>query len=336
MRQLTLTHILRLLLVHVIAILVISCNPSEPDIELTISQCTPMPEGRAAATCFVIGNNAYIIGGRDSVGTYCNDMWKYDSATDSWENLGPTPFISRVNATACVYENKAYIGLGFNGTYNNSNSYLTDWWCYDPQQNIWKQLKDYPARTTDKAVSLVGEGELYVGYGFNWTYERDMYRYTIADDMWEYIDVDLDRKAFTFPTRSFGGVGCTIHNRHFVGTGFRGHSLNWWGEMLPEGEWLKRKDVPGAKRTLAACSASNNYIYVIGGIHFGGVNTDGKVLSDIQQYYPQNDTWVYAGSLPNGGLFNHIAFSIGDRIYVGLGEDDNYNMNNKLYCIHEK
>ena len=336
MKHLSLTKIRQLFLVHVIALAAISCNPIEPDVKLSITPCAPMPTARAAATCFVIANKAYIWGGRDSVGTYCNDMWQYDSSTDSWKHLGVTPLTGRVNATACVYDGRAYIGLGFNGTYNNVKSYLTDWWCYDPVQNTWEQLENYPASTSDRAVSLVGDGELYVGYGFNWTYERDMYRYRIADDTWEYIDVHLDRNAFTFPIRSFGGVGSTCQNRHFVGTGFRGHSLNWWGEWLPEGKWLKRKNVPGAKRTLATCTASDDYVYVIGGMHYGGVNTDGQILSDILQYNPQDDSWMKVGEIPSGGLFNHISFCVHDDIYIGLGENENLQLTNQLYCVHEK
>jgi N-acetylneuraminic acid mutarotase len=71
-------------------------------------------------------------------------------------------------------------------------------------------------------------------------------------------------------------------------------------------------------------------------MHWGGVNTTGKVLEDIQQYDPKNNSWRNVGHLPNGGLFNHIAFSIGNQIYVGLGEDENFIIKNRLYCIHEK
>ena len=243
---------------------------------------------------------------------------------------------SRVNATACVCDGIAYIGLGFNGQYSNTSGYLTDWWSYDPTNNTWQQLSSFPASTTARAISMVGEGELYVGYGFCWTYERDMYRYDIASDTWNFIDVHLDRKAFTFPMRSFGGVGTTCQNRHFAGTGFRAYSLNWWGEFLPEGAWVKRKNVPGYKRTTAACTATKDFIYVIGGMHFGGVNTDGKVLSDIQQYNPSTDTWKFVGNLPDGGRMNHIAFSVGNRVYVGLGENEDIQVCGNLYCIYEK
>jgi N-acetylneuraminic acid mutarotase len=262
-------------------------------------------------------------------------MWKYDATNDTWEALGATPLKARVNATACVHDGVAYIGLGFNGTYYNSAGYLTDWWSYNPEKKHWKQLSDFPGNTTARAISMAGDGELIVGYGFCYTYERDMYHYDIIEDTWTFIDVHLDRNPLTFPIRSFGGVGTACQGRYFVGTGFRKHSLNWWGEFHPEGTWIKRKDVPYS-RTTAACTSTLNYVYVIGGMHWGGVNTTGKVLEDIQQYDPKNNSWRNVGHLPNGGLFNHIAFSIGNQIYVGLGEDENFIINNRLYCIHEK
>lgn len=316
--------------------MLIACEASKPDVQYSISTCAPIPVPRAAAVSFVVGEYAYVFGGRDAEGNYLNDLWRYDIANDAWTSMRETPLRSRVNATACVHNGIVYIGLGFNGQYSNSTGYLSDWWSYNASTDTWQQLSDFPANTTARAISLVGDGELYVGYGFCWTYERDMYRYNITEDIWSFIDVHLDRKAFTFPTRSFGGVGTTCQNRYFAGTGFRAYSLNWWGEFLPEGAWVKRKNVPGYKRTTAACTATKDFVYVIGGMHFGGVNTDGKVLSDIQQYNPSTDNWQYVGNLPDGGRMNHIAFSVGNRVYVGLGENEDIQVCGDLYCIYEK
>jgi N-acetylneuraminic acid mutarotase len=313
----------------------VACEMSNPDVQYTITQCASIPSPRASATSFVIDNYAYVFGGRDSEGNYLNDLWKYDPQKDIWESLGITPLQSRVNATSCVCDGVAYIGLGFNGLYYNSTGYLTDWWSYDPINNQWKQLSNFPGNTTARAISMAGDGELIVGYGFCYTYERDMYHYDITKDTWTFIDVHLDRNPLTFPMRSFGGVGAACQGRYFAGTGFRKHSLSWWGEFHTEGKWTKCKDIPNG-RTTAACTSTQDFVYVIGGMHWGGVNTTGKVLEDIQQYDPQNNSWRNVGRLPNGGLFNHIAFSIGNQIYVGLGEDENFIINNRLYCIHEK
>ena len=323
-------------ILNIMVIMLIACEASKPDVQYSISTCAPIPVPRAAAVSFVVGEYAYVFGGRDAEGNYLNDLWRYDIANDAWTSMRETPLRSRVNVTACVHNGIVYIGLGFNGQYSNSTGYLSDWWSYNASTDTWQQLSDFPANTTARAISLVGDGELYVGYGFCWTYERDMYRYNIAEDIWSFIDVHLDRKAFTFPTRSFGGVGTTCQNRYFAGTGFRAYSLNWWGEFLPEGAWVKCKNVPGYNRTTAACTATKDFVYVIGGMHFGGVNTDGKVLSDIQQYNPSTDTWQYVGNLPDGGRMNHIAFSVGNRVYVGLGENEDIQVCGDLYCIYEK
>lgn len=323
-------------ILNIVVVMLVACEVSQPDVQYSIRTCAPMPVPRASAVSFVVGDYAYVFGGRDVKGHYLNDLWRYDMANDTWDSMGETPLQSRVNATACVHNGTVYLGLGFNGRYSNSTGYLSDWWSYDVDADTWKPLSDFPANTTARAISLVGDGELYVGYGFCLTYERDMYRYDIANDTWNFIDVHLDRKAFTFPMRSFGGIGTTCQSRHFAGTGFRAYSLNWWGEFLAEGKWIKRKEVPGYKRTTAACAATNDFVYVIGGMHFGGVNTDGKVLNDIQQYNPRTDSWRHVGNLPDGGRMNHVAFGVGNRIYVGLGEDEDIQICGDLYCIYEK
>ena len=119
-----------------------------------------------------------------------------------------------------------------------------------------------------------------------------------------------------------------------MGTGFYRYSLDWWAELVDGTHWEKRTPVPGKTRTVAASTATDDYIYVSGGIHYGGVNTDGEVLQDIRRYDPQTDQWTYVGLFPKG-IMNHISFSIGKRVYFGLGETDDWKVQNTLYYIEE-
>ena len=304
-----------------------------PELNVTVHECAPAPIARAGATTFVVGDQAYVFGGReDSTDVSFNDLWVYSPAADKWTSLGATPLRARVNATACVHEGKVYIGLGFAGGKSADSLYLRDWWAYDPNANSWTALADYPNSYTDRATAFVGNDTLYVGYGFCWQYRRDMFRYDITTNTWDSIDVDV---AFHgFPTRSFGGTGCTCQGRHFMGTGYYRYSLNWWAELVNGTHWEKRTPVPGKTRTVAASTASNDYIYVSGGIHYGGVNTDGEVLRDIRRYDPQTDQWTYVALLPKG-IMNHISFAVGNRIYFGLGETDEWKVQNTLYYIEE-
>jgi len=294
--------------------------------------CAPIPSARASATCFVVGEQAYVFAGRDSAGVTHRDLWRYTPATDSWESLGETPLSPRVNATACVLEDKVYMGLGFFGKHSQDSSYRRDWWEYTPATNSWRQLADYPNDYTDDATSFGADGELYVGYGFRWNYRRDMFKYDIATNTWDSIDVHVSFHGY--PSRSFGGTGCTCQGRHFMGTGYFEHSLDWWAELVDGTHWKARKTVPGPTRTLAATCASEEAIYLSGGVHYGGVNTTFATLHDIRRYDPQTNEWRYIARLPEG-LFNHISFAIGHRVYIGMGETKDWTIHPHLYYFEE-
>ena len=312
------------------AVVLISCS-QQPELDVTLHESAVMPSPRASAVSFVVDDKAYVFAGRDSSGMYLNDLWCYDPATDEWTKIGASPMRARVNATACVKDDKVYIGLGFQGKHGRDTSYLRDWWEYIPATNQWTQLADYPNEYTDRATCFVGENELYVGYGFCWNYRRDMFRYDIATNRWDSIDVGVSFQGY--PTRSFGGTGCTCQKRHFMGTGYYRQSLDWWAEFDGQ-HWSKRSAVPGRARTLAASTATNKYIYVTAGIHYGGITTDGEVLRDIRRYNPEDDRWTYVAVLPQG-LINHNCFAIGKRVYVGLGENEDWKINDKLYWFEE-
>jgi N-acetylneuraminic acid mutarotase len=313
-----------------LGLVLLGCS-QKPELDIALHESAAMPSPRASAACFVVDDKAYVFAGRDSNGTYLNDLWCYDPAKDEWTNAGTSPMRGRVNATACVKDDKVYLGLGFNGRHGQDTSYLKDWWEYVPTTKQWTQLADYPNEYTDKATCFVGEKELYVGYGFCWNYRRDLFRYDIATNRWDSVDVEVSFHGY--PTRSFGGTGCTCQKRHFMGTGYFRHSLDWWAEFDGQ-HWTKRTSVPGRARTLAASAATSQYIYVTAGIHYGGITTDGEVLKDIQRYDPATDRWTYVAVLQKG-LLNHNCFAIGKRVYIGLGENEEWKINDKLYWFEE-
>lgn len=319
------------LLVIVFAALLMACS-EKPVLDVTVHTCAPMPSPRACATTFVMNGQAYLFAGRDANGKALNDLWRYTPQTDTWEKIGNTPLTPRVNATACVHKDKVYLGLGFNGRYDVKESYPRDWWEYTPATGQWKELASYPNHYTDCATSFADEDELYVGYGFFSAYRRDMFRYSIAEDRWDSIDVHVSFMGY--PTRSFGGTGCTCQHRHFMGTGYFKKSVNWWAEFVDGTHWEERTPVPGKTRTTAASAASANYIYVSGGFHYGGVNTDGEVLSDIRRYDPREDKWQYVAILPQG-LLNHISFALNGRVYFGLGETEEWKVTDQIYYVEE-
>lgn len=84
--------------------------------------------------------------------------------------------------------------------------------------------------------------------------------------------------------------------------------------------WQKRSPMP-AKRSDFAVAAYDGYLYVIGGV------TDGRLNPTMAQFDPLTDQWTSLGEKPTP--VSHIrAVTVGRRIYIPGGEDDQGNVLN--------
>ena len=85
---------------------------------------------RVAAVGFSIGNKGYIGTGNNGYQTsyLLQDFWEWDQSSNTWGKVADFAGGPRCGAFGVSIGNKAYIGTGSN--YNNS--YLQDFWEYDP------------------------------------------------------------------------------------------------------------------------------------------------------------------------------------------------------------
>ena len=291
-----------------------------------------MPQPTAAGACFVYEDNIYLFGGRDSFSTNHNDLWAYSTTTDTWRKV-PThvPLKARVSASACVVGDCAYIGLGFDGKVQRDSSYLCDFWQYNFKTLKWKRLADFPANTTVKNCLFATDDAIYAAYGFYREFTQDIYRYDIIHDKWELLDITSSPNV----PRAMDIVGTSCQDRYFIGTGFNHGSLRFWAEWLPEEQQLvARKKILGPGRNAAACCATDEHIYLVGGRHYGDTLTTGFLFSSIQRYSPASDRWEYVGSMPYEAE-NMVAAGIQGEVFIGLGEMANGEIRNNWYRIEE-
>lgn len=291
-----------------------------------------MPQPVASAAAFVHDGKAYIFGGRTQDGTYQNRLWCYQPDTDTWTDLGNTPLKPRVNPVAITGKDRIYIGLGYNGKIYTDSCYLRDFWAYSPADNTWQQLTDYPSTATDKCIAFATDTMLYVGCGFYNAYNADMYTYHIGTNTWTLQEGSRLQR----PEEAFAMTGATAQNRFYTGTGYRLKSLNQWLEYSPQkGRFLRRSSMPDKGRDCAVATGGQAHIYVFGGQRFGGTLTTLHYYDDIMRYSVATDSWELCSAMPQGGLVNMVAFTIGSRVYFGLGEDINNHINASLYCFEE-
>ncbi len=309
-------------------VLLFAACTKKTEVELSVVPCAPMPEGRASACATACDGKAYIFGGRDADGTYRNELWEYDAAKNTWSVI-KTPLKARVHASIATYGKAIYLGLGFTGQVYVDSCYMRDWWRYTPATGEWKKLKKFDSPRTIGNTTYVVGNRIYAIYGADGCFSRHIHYYDIDQDEWT-----NEEESHLRAKSGFGGVGAQVQGRCFYGLGNNTDNLTQWYEAdLPADKWTKKRDIPSKGRTLGACCATNEYIYVFGGRCFRGEYTEGEVFPDYYRYDPSNDTWAYCGRMPCGSAENLVAFTINGKAYFGLGENTDGKLIKQLYRI---
>ncbi len=313
----------------------------EPSNPIVFEACAALPEGRAAATAFAVGDKAYIFGGRTLSSDACKsnpkgyptNLWQYDAAADAWTDLGEVPFGRRVHAAAQVVGDKVYVGLGFSGGIYNTANYRRDWWCYTPATHSWQQLDSFPNDNTDACAIYHIDGKIYTCHGFGtYGYSRQIAQYDIASNKWTLYADNYKRAPSVISP-----IGAQVGDRCFLGSGWNADKLNirQWYEFDPATDsWHERKKLP-AGRVLSATTTSQQGIYVLGGRHFGGSLTTGEVYDEVLEYNIESNEWLLRGHLPGGARENAVAFTIGNKHFVGLGNNADEQILSDLHTWHD-
>jgi N-acetylneuraminic acid mutarotase len=117
--------------------------------------------GRNNATAFVLGGKAYVGTGYDGVTTvdngYKKDFYQYDPATNKWKAIADFLGGTRQYATSFVANNRAYVGLGYNGS-----NYYQDFYEYNPATDKWTEI------ATFIRPGCISGTFLRLGYGDRW------------------------------------------------------------------------------------------------------------------------------------------------------------------------
>ena len=308
--------------ITLLAIIILSagCERNSPVQIIPFEKKSSMPgSGRASAVSFAVNGKGYVALGRNAANVQLNDCWEYDPATDSWRQKSAFPGIPRVKATAAVLNGKAYIGLGHNnsiGVYN-AESLLRDFWEYNPENDSWRRLADFPSNFSVACVSFVQNEVLYVGHGFSEAgFGGELWSYQPEKDKWIRLN-DFKRK------KRFGSVACSNGLQTFFGTGFQNGNWNDWWEYNPTTDsWTELKPMPDKGRVNGVALSVNHRFFVAAGRHFGGNLTGGHVKSDLLEYDAAKNKWYKRGDISGGGRENAVAFTIDGKGYIGFGEND--------------
>lgn len=313
---------------------------------------------RSNAVSFVINNVAYVGTGLDNVSKKYNDFYSLDPANGGWNKVTPMPAAAgvRYNAVAFSAAGKGYVGTGYDGT-----NQLSDFWQFDPAVNTvtttvtgtapntvttsvtttgsWKRVANFPTpngsgRSGAVAASVGDIG--YVGCGFDGNNENDFYQYNPATNTWTALKAG-------FPgTKRIGALAFIINGKMYMGTGTNNGLYNtdfWSYDPAGDGKWTQLRNLKasttGDTYDYSAVARAYASSFVVGGLGYVTVGTNGTLRTDCYAYDPTADTWTLSSpfSFTGGGTprFSAVSFGIGNYGYVGTGNGGNTNRFDDFY-----
>lgn len=226
-------------------------------------------EKRYGVLGFSIGNSGYIGMGNSSGLAPFKDMWQYNASTNQWKKLSDFPGEARAFPLCFIINGKAYVGMGGNNFL--SNPYLSDFWEYDPSNDTWKALNNFPGIARGAGfVSFTNNGKGYYGLGVSIrtpTYGlKDFWEYNPLTDSW------LQKNDFVVSDYRYFCTGTYLKGKAYL---MGGHSLQGgnlsecWEYNFKADTWNQRRDIPHTLYGATSFSLDDRIFLVSGVITTG-------------------------------------------------------------------
>lgn len=249
--------------------------------------------GREVAVGFSINSKGYV-GTGYTIGVGYKDFWEYDPVTNAWTKKADFGGGNRIAACGFSLNGKGYIGTG-EVPYQE---YQNDWWEYDPITNSWSQKTNLTATGRYMAVAFSVDGKGYLGTGI--THEGDYLK-----DFWEYTPE--------------GCSGLTVYaDADADNYGDASNSLFVEDCVIPSGYVIDNKDCNDA-----SASINPGKTEILNGI-------DDNCNGEIDEGFGQ-DTWTQVADFAGSPRTVAVGFSIGDKGYLGTGQDNNSKSRNDFW-----
>lgn len=253
---------------------------------------------------FAIDGDLYILGG-DLGASYTNELWRYSTAMNYWQQLqafsgGPAmwQFGIRYGWGAFVY-----------GGYNGSGTETVDIYQYNAKENLWS----YSPGPSDSAIVSrttgysINNNVFFIGGKSADTVRQDVWSYEAASKVWQ-------RKT-DFPVKQYGGVAFVIDGTAYAGLG---NDIN---DVCNESLWAT------ADGALSWNPVSSSYPTITGSV-LGGVVCNNRLYIIDESYYileynPATNVWTRKSQLSPARRHFHCIFSENNKIYIGMGQSGN-------------
>lgn len=270
---------------------------------------------RYKTSAFILGGNCYV-GGGAGYGTVLKDFWKYTPSADSWTRMADIPGSSRVYPHSFSNSDNGFVGAGYS-TDNSSRVQLYDYYNYNPTDNTWTAIDNYPDNISG----------YYIGYTVTVNGRPFISLSNQTPVMREYVNGSWISRASIQDMIDCPAAGVfSIGKMYYVVLGNRINntvSNAVWEYNSDNGAWSQKANFPGPARYAPGFFSIGNY-----GYYGCGMSTSSQQYNDMWRYDQANDKWIRIDDFP-GGIRSHlISTSDGKSGFAGLGIE----MSSIKYC----
>jgi N-acetylneuraminic acid mutarotase len=299
-------------------------------------------------------NDTWGLSGQVSVTIGNNTATSVDMFSYTWVRKNLFTWWGRYYAMSFNYNNKGYIGMGYDGWTE------TDLLSYDGHDN-WSTQTYFPGSSTGVyPLPFVIDDQLFVyshNIGFTTT---ECWKYDLTNDHWQMVakpDVDLfSASAFSVNGRGYLGLGADrnanlpnvfyeynpndstwsqtpafpgggrteavtleINDIRIVGLGAGANESlkDLYLFNSSDQSWTQLNDFPGHGRSAVTTFTLNNIAYIVGG-YYPESPTGETVSAEVWAYDPSTDSWQRKSDFP-GARYEAAGFVADGKAFVGTG-----------------
>jgi N-acetylneuraminic acid mutarotase len=205
-------------------------------------------------------------------------------------------------------------GFGYSVTGTSAASQTSkDFYKYDPANDSWSQLTDFPGAARSFAIGQAYEGKAYMGFGYQFSFLNDLWEFDPITDSWTQL-ASCPCEGRRHP------AFIVAKDRIFVGLGDgnSGNLKDWWSYDIATDTWSQEADLPGPVRHHPYMFAAGDHIYA--GMGHGGNN----IYGDWYEFDIDTDTWTKLNNFPGESRVAGTQFGLGGYGYVLSGDGDNH------------
>lgn len=262
-----------------IFLILFSCDSDPEPRNVWVEKEKSPLEARYDMSGFEINGKAYLgLGLGESTFT---DWWEYDPTSDSWSKKKDFPGKTVRWGICTSTDSKGYIGLGYATTYEDEvyeNERSEDIWEYDPLDDAWIKIPQFPGGSLIDAAAVTLGSDLYIVGGYK-----------------------VDQKE---PFNN--NEGCVYLEKEV------------WQYNSATKVWMQKTSVPtpmsGAcyqARNMVSGISDGEHAFV-------SFELDRSIRDQLWRYDPVNDDWELEIETPGWPGVGRVSFTLHGLIYVPL------------------